>query len=49
MSNNAIGVSGGIAIAEYLRKNKTIQTLNIFDNKIGYDGAKAIGEALKEN
>jgi hypothetical protein len=33
-------------LAEALKKNKSIKFINLFNNKISFDGAKAIGEKV---
>jgi hypothetical protein len=43
ISGNKIGVSGGKALGLALTKNKTLKKLSVFNNKIGFDGAKAFG------
>ena len=49
MSSNSIGDDGAKAIAEALKVNAVVTTLNLSSNSIGVEGAKAIAEALKVN
>lgn len=44
-----MGVSGASELANSLANNKSLKYLNIFNNKIGYDGAKAIAEKIVRN
>jgi hypothetical protein len=46
---NQISDKWVIALAEALRINKTIQSINLMSNKIGNQGAIALSEALKYN
>lgn len=39
-----MGVSGADELAKSLKNNKSLKYLNVFNNKIGYDGAKSISE-----
>jgi hypothetical protein len=41
-----MGVSGADELAKSLRNNKSLKFLNVFNNKIGYDGAKSIAENI---
>jgi len=49
MSYNEIGVEGGKAVAEMMKVNTTVRTLDIGGNKIGDEGGKAMAEMLKLN
>ena len=40
---------GGLSQAEALRVDDTLQTLYLWDNRVGEGGAQAIAEALREN
>jgi len=44
-----MGVSGAAELAKSLKDNKSLRYLNVFNNKIGYDGAKAIAENIVAN
>ncbi len=44
ISKNNIGVSGADELAKSLKNNTSLKFLNVFNNKIGYDGAKSIAE-----
>ena len=46
ISNNTIGVAGAINIAKSLIFNKSLEFLNLFNNGIGYYGAKEFKETL---
>ena len=46
---NKIGDEGANAIAEALKVNAVVTTLDLSGNNIGVEGAKAIAEALKVN
>lgn len=37
-----LGVSGAYELSVSLKGNKSLKYLNIFNNKVGYDGAKAV-------
>lgn len=39
-----MGVSGAHELAVSLKKNTTLKCLNLFNNRIGYDGAKSLAE-----
>ena len=47
--DNNIGATGATALAEALKVNSTIITLNLRNNNIGDTGATALAEALKVN
>lgn len=49
LSKNNIGVSGADELAKSLKTNKSLRYLNVFNNKISYDGAKAIAENIVAN
>ena len=49
MNANNIGPPGASAIAEALKVNRVLTTLDLFGNEIGPSGALAIAEALKVN
>jgi len=36
-------------VAHSLRKNTSVKFLNLFNNNISFDGAKALGETFKLN
>ena len=44
-----MGVSGAHELSVSLKNNKSLKYLNVFNNKIGYDGAKAIAENIVKN
>ncbi|KAF9948443.1 hypothetical protein BGZ72_009648 [Mortierella alpina] len=48
-AGNSIGSEGAKALAETLKINSTVVTLNLQRNSIGDDGTKALAEALKTN
>ena len=47
--NNNIGDEGCVALAEALKTNRTVHTLNLYHNHIGVQGCVALAEALKTN
>ena len=47
--SNRMGEGGGRAIAEALRVNTTVTSLNLCGNDIGERGVQAIAEALRVN
>lgn len=49
ISKNNLGVAGAKYFAEALKTNKSIKTVNLFNNKIAFEGAKFIGAALTVN
>ena len=49
MRRNDIGDDGAKAIAEALKVNPVLTTLDLWNNSIGPEGAMAIAEALKVN
>ncbi|KAL0239799.1 hypothetical protein GEMRC1_009907 [Eukaryota sp. GEM-RC1] len=49
LRNNSIGPEGAIAIAEALKVNSSVSTINLGNNSIGNEGAIAIAEGLKVN
>ena len=49
LQNNNIGASGTTEIAEALKVNKSLKTLDLRATKIDAIGAKDIAEALKVN
>ena len=49
LRSNKIGDDGATALAEVLKNNTALATLNLHGNKIGDDGATALAEALKNN
>jgi Ran GTPase-activating protein (RanGAP) involved in mRNA processing and transport len=49
LSKNNIGVSGADELAKSLKSNKSLRYLNVFNNKIRYDGAKSIAENIVAN
>ena len=48
-NNNRIGVQGCVALAEALKTNRTVHTLDLSFNYIGVQGCVALAEALKTN
>eukprot|EP00667_Euglena_gracilis_P030533 EG_transcript_42343 len=48
-SGNKMGPEGAKAVAEALRHNATLHTVNLSWNKMGPEGAKAVAEALRHN
>ena len=46
ISKNYIGVSGAQALAGTLKNHKSLLFLNLFNNKISFDGAKAIAQEV---
>jgi hypothetical protein len=48
LHSNDIGPDGGIAIADFLKKNKTIKVLDVSHNVLGKKGVTAILGALEE-
>ena len=46
---NNLGAEGGAAIAEALKINKTITSINLSKTRVGAEGGAAIAEALKIN
>ena len=46
---NNIGVNGSVALAQMLKINKTLTTLNLSFNEIGDDGASALAASLVRN
>lgn len=44
ISKNNIGVSGAQALSISLKDNKSLKFINLFNNKITFDGAKAFAE-----
>jgi hypothetical protein len=49
LSSNAIGAKGAAALADALKVNKTLSSLNLRQNSIGAKGAAALADALKVN
>lgn len=49
MSSNNINDAGAKALAEMLKGNTTLESLELNSNGIEYDGAVAIAEAIVEN
>jgi NLR family CARD domain-containing protein 3 len=49
LSKNFLGVSGACELSVALKNNKTLKYLNLFNNKIAYDGAKAVAENIVLN
>ena len=49
LGKNKIGDEEAKVIAEALKNNHTLHTLNLENNEIGDEGGKIIGEALKNN
>ena len=47
--NNIISQEGGKAIAEALKKNKSLTNLNLYNTHISVDSGLAIAESLKYN
>ncbi len=47
--NKFVDISGKEAIYEYLKTNKSLETLKMYDIKLGDTGAEKLGEALKLN
>ena len=45
-SKNKIGPAGAQALADMLKFNSALTSLNLYDNNIGVDGGKAIAEVL---
>ena len=45
MDTNKIGAEGAKHLAEALKINKTLTTIDLHGNKIGAEGAKAMAEA----
>lgn len=46
LSKNQLGVSGAHELAVSLKNNKSLKYLNLFNNKIGFDGAKSVAENI---
>jgi hypothetical protein len=44
-----IGSEGAEALAEALKRNKTLRRLELYNNRIDHKGVKALAEAIKEN
>lgn len=44
ISKNNIGVSGAQVLSTSLKNNKSVKFINLFNNKITFDGAKAFAE-----
>ena len=49
LRGNNLGDGGAEAVAEWLKQNNTLHTLNLHYNQIGDDGAAAIAAALQTN
>jgi len=49
LTNTQLGSKGGLAIAQLLRNNNTLQQLNVTNNSIGTKGIKAIVSELTTN
>jgi Ran GTPase-activating protein (RanGAP) involved in mRNA processing and transport len=49
LAYNSIGSNGGQALAEALKSNSTLTTLDLAGNSIGSNGGQALAEALKSN
>ena len=49
LSPRAIGDAGALAIADALRVNSVLKTLNLESNDIEISGAEALADALREN
>ena len=49
IEGRTIGAEGAKALADALKVNQTVTTLNLALNRIGDEGAKALAEALKVN
>lgn len=47
LSDNGIGAKGAGAIAEALKVNTVLKSLQLYGNAIGPQGARAVAEALK--
>merc|ERR1712096_569572 len=48
-AGEGIGWQGAVALAEALKTNTTVQTIDLGSNRIGPEGAVALAEALKTN
>ena len=46
MSKNKIGVMGAMHLATAFKYNRSLRFLSLFNNQIGYDGAKSIAENI---
>lgn len=44
-----MGVPGATELAAALKGNKSLRFLNLFNNKIGYDGAKSVAHSIVFN
>ena len=49
LRNCQLGEGGARAMLEFLRRNTTLEKLNLLGNEIGDDGARALAEALRSN
>ncbi|TPX49115.1 hypothetical protein SeMB42_g02730 [Synchytrium endobioticum] len=49
MANLNVGTPAALAIAESLKVNRTLESLNLEDNSIQPNGIKALADALREN
>lgn len=49
LSKNFLGVSGACELAVALKDSKSLKYLNLFNNKISYDGARAVAENIVAN
>lgn len=49
MSKNQLGVPGATELAVALKGNKSLKFLNLFNNKIGFDGAKSVAHNIIQN
>ena len=49
MSANNVGDRGAVALAEMLKSNGTLASLDVSSNNIDYDGITALSAALADN
>eukprot|EP00854_Cymbomonas_tetramitiformis_P010958 gene10958-12957_t len=49
LTGNNLGAAGGMALAEYLRRNGSLEALGLFHNRLGNEGLTAVGRALTHN
>ena len=45
----SLGVSEAVEISKFVIDSQALKTLVLYDNKFGVEGAKALGEALRQN